>query len=112
MEEDRALATSGGGTAEAASSNQTDEDRTRKELNFYRSLPDEMTSINTVVWWLERKHTMPVLFDLSNWYLCPQASSTPSERVFSTAGDTASAERSQLLPENVDMTIFLKKNAK
>lgn len=42
--------------------------------------------------------------------MCSQASSTPSERVFSTAGDTISQERSRILPEKADMLIFLQKN--
>ena len=44
-------------------------------------------------------------------YLCAQASSTPSERVFSTAGDTISAESSRILPEKADMLVFLHKNS-
>ncbi|KAK5933433.1 hypothetical protein CgunFtcFv8_013916 [Champsocephalus gunnari] len=38
------------------------------------------------------------------------ASSTPSERVFSTAGDTICPERSRILPEKADMLICLNKN--
>ncbi len=51
-----------------------------------------------------------MLASLAKMYLCVQASSTPSEQVFSTAGDTVSEERPQLLPERVDMLILLKKN--
>ena len=38
------------------------------------------------------------------------ATSVPSKRVFSTAGDIVNAQTSQLLPGNVDMLIFLKDN--
>lgn len=44
------------------------------------------------------------------YYLCVQASATPSERVCSTTGDTLGPERSQLLPDKVNMLLFLNKN--
>src|SRR4029434_5954575 len=44
-------------------------------------------------------------------YLCVQASSTPSERVFfSCAGHAISQERCRILPEKANMLIFLQKN--
>lgn len=55
-------------------------------------------------WWKENEKQYPKAF------LSIPASSVPSERVFSTAGDIVSAQRSQLLPENVDVLVFLKKN--
>ena len=42
--------------------------------------------------------------------LCLPATSVPSERVFSTAGDILSAQRASLDADKVDMLIFLKKN--
>ena len=47
---------------------------------------------------------------LAKIYLGIPATSVPSERVFSTAGDIISAQRSALLPQHVDKLIFLKKN--
>ena len=110
MEEDRALTISASGNVDGANT-RTDAERTRKELELYRSLSDVLTSTNTVIWWFERKESLPILFELSARYLCPQASSTPSERTFSTAGDTISLERARLLPEKADMIIFLHKNS-
>ena len=73
MEEDRALTISASGNVDGANT-QTDAERTRNELELYRSLSDVLTSTNTVIWWLERKETLPILFDLSARYLCPQSS--------------------------------------
>ncbi|CAM4643135.1 unnamed protein product [Leuciscus chuanchicus] len=61
-------------------------------------------------WWWKKSDTLPVLSALAEKYLCVQASSTTSERVFSTAGDTLSPERSRILPERANMIIFLHKN--
>lgn len=59
-------------------------------------------------WWKENTQTYPLL---SKAYLTVPATSVPSERVFSTAGDIVNAQRSQLLPQNVDMLFvcFLQK---
>lgn len=49
---------------------------------------------------------------LAKRYLAAPATSVPSERVFSTAGDIVNASRSALSTDNVDKLIFLKKNMK
>ena len=82
----------------------------RNELSVYRGLLPIPTSEDPAHWWWSKKETFPILSRLSTTYLCVQASSTPAERVFSTAGDTLSKERSRLLPEKVNMLIFLNKN--
>ncbi len=61
-------------------------------------------------WWKEHAQMYPLLSSLSKAYLTIPATSVPSERVFSTAGDIVNAQRSQLLPQNVDMLFFLQKN--
>lgn len=61
-------------------------------------------------WWKEKAQMYPLILPLAKAYLTVPATSVPSERVFSTAGDIVNAQRSQLLPENVDMLIFLQKN--
>ena len=43
-------------------------------------------------------------------YLCVPATSVASERVFSSAGDIVSAQRSCLHSDHVDKLLFLKKN--
>lgn len=61
-------------------------------------------------WWKENEKQYPLLSPVAKAFLSIPATSVPSERVFSTAGDIVSAQRSQLLPENVDVLVFLKKN--
>ncbi|XP_037539225.1 zinc finger BED domain-containing protein 4-like [Nematolebias whitei] len=85
-------------------------EKIQEEIKWYRSLPSTRTSVNPVTWWWNARDTMPMLSDLATRYLCVQASSTPSERTFSTPGDTISHERACLCPEKADMLIFLKKN--
>lgn len=81
--------------------------RVDQEIQLYRSLPPIPTKDSASFWWWKKSDTLPVLSALAEKYLCVQASSTPSERVFSTAGDTLSPERSRILPERANMIIFL-----
>ena len=46
------------------------------------------------------------------YYLCIPATSAPSERIFSTANQIVTKKRSNLLPEHVNMFIFLHDNFK
>ncbi|KAJ8349380.1 hypothetical protein SKAU_G00245100 [Synaphobranchus kaupii] len=85
----------------------TSAQRIRQEIQLYRGLPPIPMAEDPVLWWWRKRDTLPLLAELSHSYLCVQASSTPSERVFSTAGDTISKERSRIMP---DMLIFLQKN--
>jgi hypothetical protein len=106
VEEDRALTISASGNVDGANT-RTDAERTRKELELYRSLSDVLTSTNTVIWWLERKETLRfcLILVLGTCVL------NPAEHTFSTAGDKISLERARLLPEKADMIIFLHKNS-
>lgn len=80
------------------------------ELKMYQEMPPLLMSDDPAAWWWNNRTTYPSLSEVAFSYLCVQASSTPSERVFSTAGDTICAERSRILPEKADMLIFLNKN--
>lgn len=63
-------------------------------------------------WWGQREAVYPRVSQLARKYLAIPASSVPSERVFSLAGNIVSKKRAALSAENVDMFIFLKKNLK
>ncbi|KAJ8375441.1 hypothetical protein SKAU_G00060210 [Synaphobranchus kaupii] len=85
-------------------------ERVDQEVQLYRGLPSISVSADPAQWWWQKRDTLPLLSDFAQKYLSVQASSTLSERVFSTAGDTISPERSRILPEKADMLIFLQKN--
>ena len=64
---------------------------------------------NPLQWWKQQGHAFPRLSILSRSLLCIPATSVPSERVFSKAGELVSARRANLSKKNVDMLIFLNK---
>ncbi|XP_073332449.1 E3 SUMO-protein ligase ZBED1-like [Pagrus major] len=82
------------------------------ELVRYRSEMSISLTSCPLKWWKENSKFYPLLSPLAKAYLTTPATSVPSERVFSTAGDVVTSQRSQLRPENVDMLIFLKRNLK
>ena len=63
-------------------------------------------------WWRQYSCRYKELTSLAKKYLCIPASEATSERVFSVAGLTATRQRSSLLPEHVDMLVFLNSNKK
>lgn len=85
-------------------------EQVQKEMEIYKSLPAIPSGQDPLAWWGGKRDTLPNLSVLSEVYLCVQASSTPSERVFSCAGHTISQERCRILPEKANMVIFLQKN--
>uniref|UniRef100_A0A1A7Z5Q1 BED-type domain-containing protein n=1 Tax=Iconisemion striatum TaxID=60296 RepID=A0A1A7Z5Q1_9TELE len=78
-------------------------EKAKNELLIYQRFPAVLSSVHPLLWWWQKRDQMPMLASLAKKYLCVQASSTPSERVFSTAGDTVSVERARVLPKKVDM---------
>lgn len=83
------------------------------EINEVTRLTQPITvDSDPLKWWKNNEHVYPNLSKLAKCYLPVQATSVPSERVFSTAGDLITAERNALAPENVNKLIFLKKNFK
>jgi hypothetical protein len=88
----------------------TDSDNARREVEKYKGFPQTAMSDNPLHFWKERNMDFPHLTILAEQYLCVQASSVASERVFSTTGDIVTATRACLKPEQVDALVFLKKN--
>ena len=69
-------------------------------------------TFDVLKWWFSNKETLPDLCLLVKQFLCIPATSTPSERSFSIAGNICTKNRNRLLPENVNMLCFLRNNLK
>ena len=80
------------------------------ELINYKSEASITMSSDPLAWWNSKKSVYPKLSKMAKYYLSIPATSVPSERVFSTAGDIVTAQRAALSPEHVDLLIFLKSN--
>ena len=67
-------------------------------------------STDPIEWWRQNEFQFPQLAEVARSVLCVPATSTPSERLFSTAGLTVTKLRNCLKPDNVDALLFLNKN--
>ena len=81
-----------------------------KEIPVYFDLPVASSDTDPLVWWRMEHGSFPHLAQVARKYLCVCGTSVPSERVFSTAGHVCNDSKSRLLPENVNILIFLAKN--
>ena len=62
-------------------------------------------------WWLNKKDKYPILAKMARIHLAIPATSTPSERLFSDAGNLLSAKRTRMNSELFRRIMFLKRNA-
>ena len=88
-----------------------DSDTVFKEVELYlkeKAIDREEPPLG---WWKENQHRFPLVSRVARRYLTIPITSTPAERVFSTAGLTVSRLRSCLTPEHVNMLVYLNKNA-
>lgn len=93
-----------------STSNLTDEQDVEAELNSYLLAPEADSEINPLAWWKTHFTTYPRVSLLAKRYLCIPATSSPSERAFSTSGNIVSCHRAALKPDVVDRLVFLAKN--
>ena len=84
--------------------------RAEKELNKYLEADTLSLSEYPLHWWRNHETAFPPLAKTAKHYLCIPGTSVAVERVFSTAGDIVTAQRSNLSPEYVDQFLFLQKN--
>lgn len=96
----------------AAKKLKTADKQAQEEMGrFKETAPMPLTKgANSLDWWKEREYEYPLLSNLAKRYLCIPGTSVSSERVFSTAGDIITAQRSTLTPEHLDQILFLHKN--
>lgn len=80
------------------------------ELHSYLFLGNTDSEDDPLVWWKAHKEQHLRWSALDRKYLCIPATSSPSERVFSTGGNIVTCRRSALKPQNVDRLVFLAKN--
>ena len=79
------------------------------ELSRYTESPLCDRKKDPLIWWRENEMNFPNLAKQARTYLAIPATSVPSERVFSKAGEIVSAKRASIKSKNVDMILFLNK---
>ncbi|XP_060790843.1 zinc finger BED domain-containing protein 4-like [Neoarius graeffei] len=84
-----------------------DRERVESELENYLMAADADSETDPLQWWKINERNFPRLSCLAKRYLCIPATSTPSERVFSTGGNIVTCHRAALKPETVDRLVFL-----
>jgi hypothetical protein len=80
------------------------------EVSRYVKLQDIRVKDDPLMWWLNHRDSFPTLAQLARKYLSIPATSVPSERLFSDAGNHISAKRTHLTPDLVNKVLFLKRN--
>ncbi|KAL3991353.1 troponin I, fast skeletal muscle [Sarotherodon galilaeus] len=88
----------------------TEKETVEKELEKYGLAPDADSEMDPLEWWKINDRSFPRVSCLAKHYLCIPATSSPSERVFSTGGNIVTCHRAALKPEAVDRLVFLSRN--
>ncbi|XP_071845740.1 E3 SUMO-protein ligase ZBED1-like [Apostichopus japonicus] len=86
------------------------DEKIKKEIGTYLATESIQWEADPLEWWKGEAVKLPWLALLAKKYLSICGSSSSSERLFSTAGDIVTANRSRLQPEKVRMFTFLAKN--
>ena len=76
------------------------------ELKHYLDEESPAVDANPLKWWKEYNYKFPNVGNIAKKLLCIPATSTPSERLFFTAGHVVNSKRACLDPDNVEM-LFL-----
>lgn len=86
--------------------------RARADTELTHYLQEEPLDSNgdPLAWWRDNEARFPLLSKVARKYMCICATSTPSERVFSAAGNIVTPLRSSLKPHKVNMLVFLARN--
>lgn len=74
-----------------------DENTIASEIEMYLNTPCISVDIDPLLWWKANDQTFQNLSLMAKKYLCTQATSVSSERVFSTSGDVVDDSRCSLL---------------
>lgn len=86
--------------------------RVQADAELTRYLQEEAldTSGDPLLWWRDNESRFPLMSKLAKKYMCICATSTASERMFSTAANIVTPVRCCLKPEKVNMLVFLSRN--
>jgi len=76
------------------------------ELTRYIAMATVPPMDSATTWWRDNEHSFPGLSSLARKYLAVPASSVPSERMFSSAGNLAE-KRSHLDPDVLERDVLL-----
>lgn len=90
--------------------NLTTEQLLEKEVRDYFNEPDMNIRGDPLEWWREKRHQYPHLAKLARKYLAVPATSAPSERVWSIAGNIKDKKRSCLKEKLLNELLFLHNN--
>ena len=83
----------------------------KKKFDAYLCMPKADRNQRPMEWWEQYGERLCTLSRLARRFLAVPATSVPSERVFSSAGNIVNYKRSRLTPEHVNMLVFLSKNS-
>jgi hypothetical protein len=84
----------------------------KSEIDFYLTLQKISLEEDPLVWWNQKKVVLPNLAVQARIYLAIPASSVPSERLFSSAGNVFTKKRNRLSKNSIHNILFLKENSK
>lgn len=90
-------------TANANNNNQKQE--ASRLVAMYLSMPTVNEDADPIMWWKIHLNSLTPLATLARQYLACPATSVPSERLFSSAGNIIDKKRASLLPENANALI-------
>ncbi len=95
---------------ETACSSISKEEELLMQLQAYISIPRLDFEENPLEWWKIHSSNYPLLAVFAKRFLSVCATSSPSERLFSSSGNIVSPTRMKLSPDKVNMLTFLSKN--
>lgn len=78
------------------------------EFSLYLRAPPERIQQNPILYWKHMTETFPVLSSVALKYVPSIATSVPSERLFSEAGQILRDQRSRLTADLANKLLFLK----
>lgn len=97
-------------TTSSATAPPSPREQMKTEFSAYLQSVSADSESDPLQWWKDHEEMFPNLKNLAKKYLCVPATSSPSERVFSTSGNVVTCHRASLKPEAVDRLVFLAQN--